>query len=70
MCTLRLYPPVVLQRPTKVHPSQLTQFHSPQYVNFLSRVRPDNVPEYAAEMREHNFNDDCPVFDGLFDFCR
>jgi histone deacetylase 1/2 len=22
------------------------------------------------EMREHNFNEDCPVFGGLFDFCR
>jgi hypothetical protein len=21
-------------------------------------------------MRKYNFNEDCPVFDGLFDYCR
>jgi hypothetical protein len=33
-------------------------------------VRPDNVQRYAQQMLEHNFNDDCPVFEGLMDFCR
>ena len=25
---------------------------------------------HTQEMKAHNFNEDCPVFGGLFDFCR
>lgn len=75
-CWLSLTPTLVLsttsclQRPRKAYPSELTQFHTQEYVKFLAHVCPDNVSAYNQEMREHNFNEDCPVFDGLFDFCR
>jgi acetoin utilization deacetylase AcuC-like enzyme len=107
-----------MQRPRKAFPAELAQFHTAEYVSFLSRVRPDNqqvrtwascgvaarwaaalpglegragphaslqdpwhtsacrlhlrLPQqFGREMREHNLADeDCPVFEGLFDFCR
>lgn len=75
----------------------MTQFHTDEYVDFLSRVSPDNVDQYVREqskcacwgvkalergkrvgraMLMHvlatfavNVGDDCPVFDGLFEYC-
>lgn len=60
----------VLQRAVKAQPTQLGQFHSADYIDFLARVTPDNMADYPAAMGKHNFNDDCPVFDGLFEYCR
>jgi acetoin utilization deacetylase AcuC-like enzyme len=49
---------------------QLGQFHSADYIDLLSVVTPDNQAEHSAAMQRHNFNEDCPVFDGLFEYCR
>ena len=29
-----------------------------------------HLPEQQAGLIKYNFNDDCPVFDGMFDYCR
>ena len=36
------------------------------------QVNLDNqhLPEHQAGLIKYNFNDDCPVFDGMFDYCR
>lgn len=67
----------------------MTQFHSDEYVEFLSRISPTNMSSYAKEQHKcasgfrapqllthltsflavDNVGDDCPVFDGLFDYC-
>ena len=43
------------------------------YVDFLRCVTPDNQDEYIAQMRRFNLGPvgeaDCPVFDGMFDYC-
>eukprot|EP00882_Tetradesmus_deserticola_P022357 GHRQ01024259.1.p1 GENE.GHRQ01024259.1~~GHRQ01024259.1.p1 ORF type:complete len:238 (+),score=108.36 GHRQ01024259.1:440-1153(+) len=57
-------------RAVKAQPMQLGQFHSADYIDLLSLVTPDNQAEHAAAMARHNFNEDCPVFDGLFEYCR
>eukprot|EP00879_Flechtneria_rotunda_P026482 GHRR01028239.1.p1 GENE.GHRR01028239.1~~GHRR01028239.1.p1 ORF type:complete len:114 (+),score=24.54 GHRR01028239.1:310-651(+) len=57
-------------RAVKAQPSQLGQFHSPEYIELLAHVTPDNMSEHGAAMNRHNFNEDCPVFDGLFEYCR
>ncbi|WIA14112.1 hypothetical protein OEZ85_002657 [Tetradesmus obliquus] len=57
-------------RAVKAQPMQLGQFHSADYIDLLSVVTPDNQAEHAAAMQRHNFNEDCPVFDGLFEYCR
>lgn len=47
----------------------MTQFHTDEYVDFLKKVTPDNMELYQKEQGRFNVGDDCPVFDGLFEFC-
>ena len=47
----------------------MTQFHTDEYVEFLKKVTPDNMDQYQKEQGRFNVGDDCPVFDGLFEFC-
>eukprot|EP00798_Chlamydomonas_sp_ICE-L_P009961 gene9961-7837_t len=49
-------------RPRKAYPCELAQFHSEDYVEFLSRITPENVGRYTNQLRMHNINEDCPVF--------
>lgn len=55
-----------LQRPRKAYPSELSQFHSEDYIEFLSKVTPDSKERYAQQLRAFGINDDCPVFDNMF----
>ncbi|EOQ99633.1 hypothetical protein E3P92_00613 [Wallemia ichthyophaga] len=48
---------------------EMTQFHTDEYVDFLNRISPDNMDSYAKEQAKFNVGDDCPVFDGLFEYC-
>lgn len=57
-------------RPKLVSASELTRFHSDDYINFLTLISPDNMSEYIRQLQRFNVGEDCPVFDGLFDFCQ
>ena len=46
----------------------MERFHDSDYVDFLSKTTP-TTPLSSAFTR-FNFADDCPVFDGMYDFCR
>ncbi len=48
---------------------EMTQFHTDEYIDFLQKVTPDNMDAYMREQGKYNVGDDCPVFDGLFEFC-
>ncbi|KAH8100507.1 histone deacetylase [Cristinia sonorae] len=48
---------------------EMTQFHSDEYVEFLSRITPVNMNSFVKEQHKYNVGDDCPVFDGLFEYC-
>ncbi|KAJ4297355.1 histone deacetylase [Collariella sp. IMI 366227] len=37
--------------------------------NSLQKVTPDNMDSFMREQGKYNVGDDCPVFDGLFEFC-
>jgi Deacetylases, including yeast histone deacetylase and acetoin utilization protein len=47
----------------------MTQFHTDEYIEFLQKVTPDNMDNFVREQAKYNVGDDCPVFDGLFEFC-
>ena len=49
--------------------AEMTQFHTDEYIDFLAKVTPDNMDAYMREQGKYNVGDDCPVFDGLFEFC-
>jgi hypothetical protein len=64
--------PLTRARPQRAKPAskgEMTQFHTDEYIDFLQKVTPDNMDTYQKEQGKYNVGDDCPVFDGLFEFC-
>ncbi|KAI9826987.1 MAG: histone deacetylase [Sarea resinae] len=64
-----LYRKMEIYRAKPASRYEMTQFHTDEYVDFLQKVTPDNMDAYAKEQGKYNVGDDCPVFDGLFEFC-
>lgn len=58
-----------IQRAKPASKYEMTQFHTDEYIDFLSKVTPDNMDGFGKEQSRYNVGDDCPVFDGLFEFC-
>ncbi|KAI9351527.1 hypothetical protein BDR26DRAFT_851226 [Obelidium mucronatum] len=51
--------------------AEMCEFHSEDYIEFLRRVTPDNANAFSKFLGRFNVGvDDCPVFEGLYDFCR
>lgn len=64
----------------------MTRFHSEEYMTFLKTATPDNLKLYNKQMLKckwspslHpipfsslsvNVGEDCPLFDGLYEFCQ
>lgn len=65
-----LYRKMECYRPHPATPGEMAAFHSEDYVNFLSRITPDNLRQFHTQMQKFNAGEytDCPVFDGLFEF--
>ncbi|KAF2151667.1 hypothetical protein K461DRAFT_279152 [Myriangium duriaei CBS 260.36] len=64
-----LYKKMEIYRAKPASRYEMTQFHTDEYVDFLQKVTPDNMDNYAKEQSKYNVGDDCPVFDGLFEYC-
>ncbi|KAI9136918.1 hypothetical protein BKA69DRAFT_1101288 [Paraphysoderma sedebokerense] len=64
-----LYKHMDIYRPKPASPMEMSQFHTDEYVNFLRRVTPDNMDNFARQQAKFNVGEDCPVFDGLFEYC-
>ncbi|RKO95031.1 histone deacetylase superfamily, partial [Caulochytrium protostelioides] len=54
---------------TPATPHEMAKFHSDDYIDFLARVSPDMTEEIARSQHRYNVGEDCPVFEGLFEFC-
>jgi histone deacetylase 1/2 len=65
-----LYRKMEIYRPHKASADEMTKYHSDDYIKFLRNIRPDNVHEYNKQMQRFNVGEDCPVFDGLYEFCQ
>lgn len=65
-----LYRRMEIYRPHKATQEEMTKYHSDDYVRFLRSIRPDNMTEYNKQMQRFNVGEDCPVFDGLYEFCQ
>eukprot|EP00979_Chaetoceros_neogracilis_P012517 scaffold3341_cov270-Chaetoceros_neogracile.AAC.15 len=65
-----LYRRMEVFRPNHVSPTAMTRFHSDDYINFLRVITPDNMQDYIRQLQRFNVGEDCPVFDGLFEFCQ
>jgi histone deacetylase 1/2 len=64
-----LYKQMEIYRAKPASKYEMTQFHTDEYIEFLAKVTPDNMESYQKEQQKYNVGDDCPVFDGLFEFC-
>ena len=65
-----LYRKMEVYRPHLASDEEMAQFHTPEYIDFIRRVTPDNQQDFAKQLQRFTVGDDCPVFDGLYDYCR
>lgn len=65
-----LHKKMKLYRPYQATERDMCRFHSDDYINFLSSVTPQNVQNHTKYLSVYNVGEDCPVFDGMFDFCK
>ncbi|RZF39959.1 hypothetical protein LSTR_LSTR002362 [Laodelphax striatellus] len=64
-----LHKKMQMYRPYRASTHDMCRFHSDEYIEFLQRVTPQNIQGYTKYLSSFNVGDDCPVFEGLFDFC-
>ncbi|KAI9359999.1 hypothetical protein DFJ73DRAFT_816261 [Zopfochytrium polystomum] len=64
-----LYKKLEVMRPSPATAAEMTKFHTDDYIDFLRRVTPESVEEVTKYQAKFNVGEDCPVFDGLFEFC-
>eukprot|EP00871_Galdieria_phlegrea_P002355 jgi/Galph1/311/GphlegSOOS_G5047.1 len=65
-----LFKHMTVQRPPKANEKDMTRFHSDSYVNFLKTTVPEKIWDMNTSIRKFNVCEDCPVFDGLWEFCQ
>lgn len=65
-----LYRKMEIYRPHKAAFEEMTKYHSDDYIKFLRTIRPENTSEFNKQMQRFNVGEDCPVFDGLYEFCQ
>ncbi|KAH3901622.1 histone deacetylase HOS2 SCDLUD_001388 [Saccharomycodes ludwigii] len=53
----------------KATKEELTDFHSKDYIDFLEKVTPENTNKFPrGTLDTFNIGDDCPIFQGLYDY--
>eukprot|EP00887_Chlorella_sp_A99_P004904 scaffold4.g4904.t1 len=65
-----LYSKMDVFRPRRAEAEDMEAFHSADYVEFLRTVAPDSASKQSKLLKAYNLNEDCPAFDGLWDYCQ
>merc|ERR1712137_483168 len=66
-----LYKHMSIYRPRRLTDREMTMFHSDDYINFLRMVTdPGTTTDYTNQKYKFNVGEDCPIFDGLYQFCQ
>lgn len=65
-----LYRKLKVMRPTRASFNEITRYHSDDYIDFLRTVRSDNMNTLTDQMAKFSVGEDCPVFDGVYEFCQ
>ena len=65
-----MYKKLKVYRPVASSVDEMSKFHSYDYIKFLETVTPDNMFEFARQLQRFNVGEDCPVFDGIYQFCQ
>ncbi|GAA5821195.1 hypothetical protein JCM3770_005246 [Rhodotorula araucariae] len=56
-------------RPDRCTPHEMTRFHTDEYIDCLVRVSPETFDEITGHGQRFLIGEDCPAFEGLFEFC-
>jgi histone deacetylase 1/2 len=56
--------------PPRASDRDMTRFHADEYISFLKLVTPESVAEHHSALSRFNVLEDCPVFDGLWEYCQ
>uniref|UniRef100_A0A7E5A2D6 Histone deacetylase n=1 Tax=Panagrellus redivivus TaxID=6233 RepID=A0A7E5A2D6_PANRE len=65
-----LYRHMYIYRPFPADYDDLVKFHTDDYITFLKQAQPENLKTLNKQMVKFNVGEDCPVFDGLYEFCQ
>ncbi|CAI2353412.1 unnamed protein product [Caenorhabditis sp. 36 PRJEB53466] len=65
-----LYRNLEIFRPFPASFEDMTRFHTDEYMTFLKSANPDNLKSFNKQMLKFNVGEDCPLFDGLYEFCQ
>ncbi|CAI5452423.1 unnamed protein product [Caenorhabditis angaria] len=65
-----LYRNLEIYRPFPASFDDMTRFHTDEYMTFLKSATPDNIKSFNKQMLKFNVGEDCPLFDGLYEFCQ
>eukprot|EP01112_Ceratiomyxa_fruticulosa_P007684 TRINITY_DN1993_c0_g2_i1.p1 TRINITY_DN1993_c0_g2~~TRINITY_DN1993_c0_g2_i1.p1 ORF type:complete len:412 (+),score=70.32 TRINITY_DN1993_c0_g2_i1:255-1490(+) len=57
-------------KPRRASEVEMSRFHSDDYIDFLKTVAPDNMESQLHKLKRFNIVEDCPVYDGMFQFCQ
>ncbi|XP_057863693.2 histone deacetylase 19 isoform X1 [Cryptomeria japonica] len=57
-------------KPYPARDRDLCRFHADDYVSFLKGITPETTQDQLKLLKRFNVGDDCPVFDGLYQFCQ
>ncbi|KAG6398520.1 hypothetical protein SASPL_139984 [Salvia splendens] len=57
-------------KPNPAREKDLCRFHADDYVSFLRRISPETQQDQMRQLKRFNVGEDCPVFDGLYNFCQ
>ncbi|VDK24094.1 unnamed protein product, partial [Anisakis simplex] len=64
-----LHRDMLVLKPPKASSIEMERFHSKDYIEFLQRVSPKTADQYEHLFAQFNIGEDCPVFDGIYDYC-
>ncbi|KAI0336353.1 histone deacetylase RPD3 [Cubamyces sp. BRFM 1775] len=64
-----MLPKMHVLRAKRASAETMTRFHTDEYVNFLSRVTPENAQQLTYQGTRFLVGEDNPAFDGVFEFC-
>ncbi|GAA5981974.1 hypothetical protein JCM5350_006585 [Sporobolomyces pararoseus] len=56
-------------KPDRCSKHEMTRFHTDEYIDFLARVTPETFDELTGQGTRFLVGEDCPPFEGLFEFC-
>ncbi|PRT54582.1 putative histone deacetylase HOS2 [Wickerhamiella sorbophila] len=55
-------------KPRAATEDEIEQFHADEYVKFLQSVTPSTLDQFPDAPSKFNIGDDCPIFDGLYEY--